>query len=489
MDRRQKSRNRLRWTLVFAFFFGLFLAACPWASSWQSLAPHPYLRKFLEEVAPKIGDALMIAPLLVIAIEYAATHELLIEFTQDVTSLIVGNLLPARLREHIAGYLKLYFVRTWWQVTYRIEELPNYTNHVRLLTTSKFDLQNFSHRPRDYDFSFEVQGWFEAVGKTTITHVSVSDGGTTTSLNHEQLEKLVKAGGGFLKYAKTIRIDPGRTYRFTTQSEEYYPDGYDATFVATLPVLEMDIEVEHPREFKVEVNLSYGDGKDLDQTELEDGTSWKLNTPMMPGQSFVTRWARTGSAPLISSRPSYPDVNTMQAHLTDSIRQLLVLNKKVRIDFAVIAGKYSATYIQVELVNLLKQIPDSTAEVHFMHMTEDSIKRWGPGGGRIEDLGHTQRVFDKINSQQIKVRKYEYNSIPPRHGILVDGELLYAAETEWEDLGSGAPTIRAAGCRYTRYDTSDDEGQRIIANFKNFMLVARMGEDKPADSSDPHLKT
>jgi hypothetical protein len=96
-------RAKFRLWLAASFVFGLMMAAIPWGE-WPILGNHPTLQ-FLAYVLPRIGDAFMIAPLLAIAVEFAAARQLLKDFANDVSHHIVGRLLPPELREHILGYL------------------------------------------------------------------------------------------------------------------------------------------------------------------------------------------------------------------------------------------------------------------------------------------------------------------------------------------------------------------------------------------------
>ena len=123
------NERRYRLLLFAAFLVGIGLASvrveCP--TSWLRFG---FVCGFLTEIPRKIGDALIIAPLLALLVDEAAKTKLLREFSLDVSSHIMGRMLPVKLRDHLTGYLQMFLVRTRWDITYYIEKWegqPGYT--------------------------------------------------------------------------------------------------------------------------------------------------------------------------------------------------------------------------------------------------------------------------------------------------------------------------------------------------------------------------
>ena len=85
-------RTRFIGSLWLTFAVGLFLA-WPWHLE-GALGGYPSLLEFAKDDLPRLGDALMIAPIVIWAIEKAAAHELLDTFVSDLSPHIIGNLLP-----------------------------------------------------------------------------------------------------------------------------------------------------------------------------------------------------------------------------------------------------------------------------------------------------------------------------------------------------------------------------------------------------------
>ena|ERR1051325_6178099 len=102
-QRTAKVRFRLLLTLI--FFPGVVLAGI----SWNDLIItqiYPQIDRFLREALPRLGDALIIAPLLAFLVEVAAAHELLDKF--------VGERLPPYYRpSSTSGASVAHLLRRW----------------------------------------------------------------------------------------------------------------------------------------------------------------------------------------------------------------------------------------------------------------------------------------------------------------------------------------------------------------------------------------
>ena len=111
-------KTKFHLLLLATFTLGLVLAFFPWTLLVAKLGLSWLDRT--DEVMHKIGDALLIAPILALAVDKAAKLELLKEFAKDVSSHIIGRQLPESMREYIRAYLDVEFLRSAWHVTYEI---------------------------------------------------------------------------------------------------------------------------------------------------------------------------------------------------------------------------------------------------------------------------------------------------------------------------------------------------------------------------------
>src|ERR1700741_1252605 len=150
------NERRYRLLLLGAFLVGIGLASfkveCP-----PDLLRFGFICRFLSEILPKIGEALIIAPVLALLVDEAAKTKILREFSLDVSSHIIGRMLPFELRDHLTGYLQMFLVRTRWDITYFIEKWEDQPGYIRLRTISEYDMKNYSNDPTDYDFKYSVE--------------------------------------------------------------------------------------------------------------------------------------------------------------------------------------------------------------------------------------------------------------------------------------------------------------------------------------------
>jgi hypothetical protein len=274
----------------------MVFASLPW-ELWFSQWSHKHIAKFVAELITRTGDALMIAPLLALFVEIAAQQELLGTFVHDISIHIIGYLLPSELRECILGYLSTPFVRTKWFVEYRIVEWPGKPGFYELITLMQYELENRSASSRTYTFFFQVpKSWFPTVGQARVAHVGAWQNKTPIfDFNEAQLAAQVQTRGDFFDFKREIEIPrkPHGVYRFIAESVECYPDGFSAPFTTGVPVLETTVRVLYPKnQLKIDLELSLGGQTPLTKYEIQGGTEWIINSPMLPGQSFFTRWKK-----------------------------------------------------------------------------------------------------------------------------------------------------------------------------------------------------
>jgi hypothetical protein len=296
-------RWRFRALLLLSALIGLALSLASW-SSITILARHPTIVAIISLLFPKLGEALIIAPVLAIVVDEAAKRKLLKEFAEDISTHMVGGLLPPVLRAHIHQYLKLNFVRDNWDIEYTIAKVPGKEGFIELQTKSSYDVENRSPFEQEYRFFYEVENsWFPDVGETQITEVK----GPGVQLKKGDSSFKTASVGGFTTFEKIVRMPPydphkRNSYRFEVESVEFFKDGSFSPFIAAVPVLNLTLTVFYPKDhLHLDLNLSFDDvAKATKCTELQQGTQWVLKTPMLPGQSLLLRWEPTN----ISTKPA-----------------------------------------------------------------------------------------------------------------------------------------------------------------------------------------
>jgi hypothetical protein len=253
----------------------------------------------IPEIFHKIGEALIIAPVLALLVDEAAKTKLLREFSLDISSHIMGRLLPGQLREYLTGYLQMFLVRTRWEITYDIEKWEGQPGYIRLKTFMEYDMKNYSDHPTDYDFKYSVEeSLYPHVGCTQITYVRLGDEATYEG---EALAKVVQAENDYQTFSSKRQLQPHSlpskpTYTFSSRSEECFRDSGFSPFFAIYPVMNAVLSVWYPHEsLRVSLELTYDNVKTATQrvpisSGDRKGIKWTIKGPMLPGQGFIVRW-------------------------------------------------------------------------------------------------------------------------------------------------------------------------------------------------------
>lgn len=270
------------------FVAGLFLTIFHWPT--ERLQSFPVLAALLDIVVPKVGEALMIAVILALVVDYAAKQELLKDFAHDVSAHIVGRLLPHEFREYILGFLKADFIRDEWDVRYTIESWPDYPDYLRLTTFSSYVIENRSASIAPYTFEYEVEkSAHPEIGESKIIHVRLQDEDRLVFDTTGEVQ--VNCDDRTFKFASAPHlIRPKSKVSFLSESIECFSRDYSGEFVSRIPCLRTRITVLYPKE-KLAVGMDPSFEAKVDKTELANGTEWLISSPMLPGHTFTTYWS------------------------------------------------------------------------------------------------------------------------------------------------------------------------------------------------------
>jgi hypothetical protein len=295
--------RRRRWMfrigLLAVLFIGMMLAGIP--KEWIVLANHPRLQEFLQEMIPRLGDALIIAPLLSFVVEIAAAQELLDKFVANVSLHMIGYLLPMALRQYVIAYLTSSFVRKHWFIEYRIVRWPGQPDYLELTTMMQFELQNRSDSKQTYRYCYELAKSWVSIGQAKIAHIRATlDETKIFDSIEDDLSVCMSETDDSFAFEKPVEIgrQPHGTYKFMAESVECFPNHFSNAFYTRVPVLKTVVRVFFPEDYlDVNVHLSSGDDSVLTKTTLLGGVEWVVDCPMLPGQGFITRWKRTKNIP------------------------------------------------------------------------------------------------------------------------------------------------------------------------------------------------
>lgn len=305
-------RSVLLGSLLLGIILAMFGHACPDFVSRTPILPTLLCSEWVGRIpdAPvelihKIGDAFIIAPLLAFLVDAFVKQKLVREFSLDVSAYMAGRYLPNKLKDHLRDYLEMALVRTKWEITYTIERWATdkkgqpVAGFIRLTTDSAIEMQNYSHKTLDYDFSFIVEESLHSdIGDAEITLVKWPNSPADACAN---LKKLAPENSYFrfppngekilvpLKpYEKEVQTPP---HKFRAKSIECFRDSGYSSFYATYPVMAATLTVVYDLSaFKLSIERTYDDTKLERDDSVAGQTTWQIIGPILPGQGFIARW-------------------------------------------------------------------------------------------------------------------------------------------------------------------------------------------------------
>jgi len=285
------ARKKYRLVLFGSLVLGLLLKL---PSVWSAVGIE------WKQLASEVGTALIIAFVLAMLVDWAVKKELLTEFARDVSGHIIGQLLPVELREHLRGYLEMSLVRENWNIRYNLKPLP--PHYVEVGVVSDYVMVNRSSDEQTFPFVIKVEkGWYRAVGKENLI--------TMVSANEERRDqpRCDDEDGHWVhkwpvKLPPYDRDNPQRT-RFHAQAVQYFFECAFSPFISMWPVSNTAVTVTYPKDdYDVLLDTTFRPRKALVRNDLQDGTQWEINEPILPGQGFFVRWSKK-SIPMAATIP------------------------------------------------------------------------------------------------------------------------------------------------------------------------------------------
>jgi len=256
-----------------------------------------------------IGEAIIIAVVLVVAFDEATKRRFLEGVIKDASGHLLGSLLPPKLSQHITTqFLRTELVRKDWTIEYTISEWEGQRDYIKLEMLSTYTMENHSAFPQDYTCYYEVeQSLLPDMDKATIEEVS----GHNPANPHERFSYLSKDSRyqdgkvctlpGKITFRHDVKIpghkqpsDPLPSYSFKVRSVECFYKASIVPFFAKHPVLSTTLIVQYSEnKMDVFVDLSFDAiEKYPPRPAPPHGKEWNLDQkPMLSGQGFTVRFA------------------------------------------------------------------------------------------------------------------------------------------------------------------------------------------------------
>ncbi|MGD0831802.1 MAG: hypothetical protein ABR907_12710 [Terracidiphilus sp.] len=291
-----------RTSIVFYIAIGAILVATPW-DRFIVVPSNTVLQNSLQRIPIGLGEAMIIAQILILLVDSKTKKKLLSDFAQNVSAHIIGRWLPPELRSHLEAYLGADILRKNWTIHYDIESLPDHPHYFRLRTISDSEVENRGNSDRKYPYRYEVEeSFYPELGNTRIVSCSahVESRSGQYDIDPKDYERFEYFIGGEVPLTMennshvvthNLTMPSGCTYRFKSESEEYFRDGSSIPYFTMCPVLSTQLIVNYAKaSLKVFVDLSFGDvEKDTTHEETDWGDKWIFKKPILPGQGFSVR--------------------------------------------------------------------------------------------------------------------------------------------------------------------------------------------------------
>jgi hypothetical protein len=134
-------------------FFVTLAILCVWGVVLK-LGRLPYLQSQFSE---SLGDALIIAGVLALTVDYYLKNRVLREVSSDVSKYLIGYQLPGEVQDRIKGLLQTTWIRRNCKVRCRLTELPEPLGHIRLEVTISDEMENITNDTLPYTNTLEFE--------------------------------------------------------------------------------------------------------------------------------------------------------------------------------------------------------------------------------------------------------------------------------------------------------------------------------------------
>jgi hypothetical protein len=255
-------------------------------------SPVPFLD---QSFAHSLGDALIIAAILAITVDFYLKDRVLREVSADVSKYLVGYRLPGEVQDRIRSLLQTRWIKRNCRIRLRLIDLKDGT--VRIEIKASRNVENITTE----DASFHDKIAYERHLPQTIVEMRCDSADAKAQYripgNGLAVEKADEPGV-MEGVGRTIKIPPvhesaGTYYQFTIAYEGSYPENYSDIFAFDLPTINVVVEAECAPGFRVT----------LPPADIATPNRWEYNRLFLTGEHIRYRWER-----IPAMEVTHPDV-------------------------------------------------------------------------------------------------------------------------------------------------------------------------------------
>lgn len=184
--------------------------------------------------------------------------------------------------------------------------------------------------------------------------------------------------------------------------------------------------------------------------------------------------------------PTWENYTSSQSLILNDIHSAFERGDDVTLDIIGVSARYSWRMVEDQLGPVIKKYDHRKLTVNVAVCTEEILGRWSLNSW-TQDLKRTvsgMTEFGHIHHEAVEdgrliLRRYEFDTLPQWHGVLINSQILYMGRTEWLFHDDSPPTMKVGQCPYRKFEPTDRYGgQPRIKMFSNWMERMRKRHDE-----------
>jgi hypothetical protein len=242
----------------------------------------PYIS---ERFSTAMGDALMIASVLGLTVDYFLKERVLREVSADVSKYLIGYRLPVEVQDRIRFLLQTQWIRRNFHIRCRLTEIN--ADRINLEITVSHDIQNITSETLPYQHFIEYER--HDPQRVLEMRCDSNDPRARYRIADADVQAREKADdpGVMQVLGRKVKIPPvhesvGRTYTFISRYVVDYPSHYSDAINFSFPTIHVVLEVECPNNY----SITAGDA------DVSGHNRWEYRRLFLHGENVSFRWRR-----------------------------------------------------------------------------------------------------------------------------------------------------------------------------------------------------
>lgn len=243
------------------------------------------LPRISERFSAAMGDALMIASILGLTVDYFLKERVLREVSADVSKYLIGYRLPVEVQDRIRFLLQTQWIRRNFYIRCRLTEIN--AERINLEITVSHDIQNITSETLPYQHFIEFEEHdpervleMRCDSNDPRARYRIADGDI-------QVREKPDDPGVMQVLGRKVRIPPvhesiGRTYTFISRYVVDYPSHYSDAINFSVPTINVILEVECPNSYRITASGA----------DVSGHNRWEYRRLFLPGENVTFRWQR-----------------------------------------------------------------------------------------------------------------------------------------------------------------------------------------------------